>query len=118
MIEQSVCVFRVCADTRFYVVGATEENELILDMVLGGLTDALAAQLGALDTRTVLENLETTMLTVDELVDAGVILETDATTLANRVQMRGVEGSQPITDMTATQAISTITDQLFKSMNN
>ena len=81
--------------------------------------DALHALLGAeLGARTILENLETAMLAVDELVDGGRILEVDANAIANRVQMRGVEGSQPITDMTATQAISTITDQIFKSMNN
>ena len=54
---------------------------------------------------------------VDEVVDGGAILETDANAVANRVQMRGVEGGQPITDMTASQAISTITDQIFKTMN-
>lgn len=57
------------------------------------------------------------MLCVDEVVDGGAILETDANAVANRVQMRGVEGGQPITDMTASQAISTITDQIFKTMN-
>ena len=49
------------------------------------------------------------------LIDQGQ--ETDANAVANRVQMRGVEGGQPITDMTASQAISTITDQIFKTMN-
>mmetsp|Transcript_6715 Transcript_6715/g.21174 ORF Transcript_6715/g.21174 Transcript_6715/m.21174 type:complete len:321 (-) Transcript_6715:30-992(-) len=119
LIEDAVAVFRLSADARFYVVGPASENELILNVVLDGLVDALHALLGAeLGARTILENLETAMLAVDELVDGGRILEVDANAIANRVQMRGVEGSQPITDMTATQAISTITDQIFKSMNN
>ena len=100
------------------MVGSSDENELILNMVLDGLVDALTALLGGtFDARTCFENLETAMLCVDEVVDGGAILETDANAVANRVQMRGVEGGQPITDMTASQAISTITDQIFKTMN-
>ena len=118
MLEQTVAVFRCGTDARFYVVGSASENELILNMVLDGLVDALAALLGGgLEARALLENLETVMLAVDELVDGGIILETDPSNIANRVQMRGVEGSQPITEMSTSQAISSITDQLFKSMN-
>ena len=118
LIDKSVAVFRCGPDARAYVVGSSDENELILNMVLDGLVDALTALLGGtFDARTCFENLETAMLCVDEVVDGGAILETDANAVANRVQMRGVEGGQPITDMTASQAISTITDQIFKTMN-
>ena len=118
LIDKSVAVFRCGPDARAYVVGSSDENELILNMVLDGLVDALTALLGGMfDARTCFENLETAMLCVDEVVDGGAILETDANAVANRVQMRGVEGGQPITDMTASQAISTITDQIFKTMN-
>lgn len=44
-----------------------------------------------------------------------MILETDPQSIANRVLMRGVEGTQPITDMSMSQAIATAKDQLFKS---
>lgn len=118
MLDGAIAVFRCGADVRFYVVGSGDENELIVNMVLDGLVDALAVLLGSgLEARTLLENLETVMLAVDELVDGGIILEIDPQAIASRVQMRGVEGAQPITEMSTSQAISSITDQLFKSMN-
>ncbi|EGB04231.1 hypothetical protein AURANDRAFT_32885 [Aureococcus anophagefferens] len=111
-------IFRCGADTRFYVLGAAGENEIILNMVLDGLFEALHLLLrGQLESRALLDNLETVMLAVDELasVDGGVILETDAQSISNRVMMRGVEGTQPITDMSMSQAIASAKDQLFKS---
>lgn len=41
-----------------------------------------------------LDNLELVMLTIDEVVDNGHIVELDASAVANRVLMRGVEGGQ------------------------
>ena len=71
-----------------------------------------------MEARSLLDSLETVMLAVDELVDGGMILETDAQTIANRVLMRGDEGTQPITDMSMSQAIATAKEQLFKSMGS
>ena len=73
-------MFRCGPDARAYVVGSSDENELILNMVLDGLVDALTALLGGtFDARTCFENLETAMLCVDEVVDGGAILETTRT---------------------------------------
>ena len=43
LIDKSVAVFRCGPDARAYVVGSSDENELILNMVLDGLVDALTA---------------------------------------------------------------------------
>jgi len=116
MLEQVVCVFRCAGDSRFYVVGSTEENEIILNIVLDGLYMALNSLLrGQMESRNLLDNLETVMLTVDELVDGGIILEIDPQNIVNRVLMRD-DAAPPITDMSMSQAIATAKDQLFKSM--
>lgn len=44
-----------------------------------------------IDRRTLLENLALVLLAVDELVDAGRILEIDPSAIANRVLMRGAD---------------------------
>ena len=36
------------------------------------------------------------MLTVDELVDGGTVMETDATAIVSRVLMRGVSGGAQV----------------------
>lgn len=117
MLDTNIVIFRCGSDTRFYVIGAQEENEIILDTVLSGLFTAINTLLrGQLESRNMLDNLETVMLTVDELVDGGIILEIDPQNLVNRVLMRGDDSAQPIADMSMSQAIATAKDQLFKSM--
>ncbi|CAN0483164.1 unnamed protein product, partial [Discosporangium mesarthrocarpum] len=73
-------------------VGSADENELILTAVLDALYEALTVLLrGQVDRRTMLENLAQVLLTMDELVDAGRILEIDPSAISNRVMMRGAD---------------------------
>lgn len=48
-----------------------------------------------LDRRTLLDNLALVLLSIDELVDAGRILEIDPSAIANRVLMRGADARGP-----------------------
>jgi len=117
IFDSQIVIFRCGADTRFYIIGGEDENEIILDTVLAGLFTALNTLLrGQLESRNLLDNLETVMLAVDELVDGGIILEIDPQNIVNRVLMRSDDTAQPITDMSVSQAIATAKDQLFKSM--
>ncbi len=47
---------------------------------------------GKVEKQTILENLELILLTLDELVDDGIILEIDPLNIANRVLMKGASG--------------------------
>lgn len=47
---------------------------------------------GSVDKKTVLENLDLALLAIDEIVDRGLILETDPATVAQRASMAGAEG--------------------------
>ncbi|CAM9902183.1 unnamed protein product, partial [Sphacelaria rigidula] len=98
LLDDVVAVFRSGVDVHLYVVGSSDENELILTAVLDALHEALVILLrGQLDRRTLLENLAMALLAVDELVDAGRILEIDPPAIANRVLMRGADAQQPQT---------------------
>ena len=57
------------------------------------------------------------MLTVDDIVDQGKILEVEPKTIANRVLMRGVDGTTTITDMSIQDAMKVAQEQLIKSMS-
>lgn len=48
-----------------------------------------------LDRRTLLDNLALVLLSIDELVDAGRILEIDPSAIASRVLMRGADARGP-----------------------
>ena len=49
---------------------------------------------GSVDKKTVLENLD--LLAIDEVVDRGLILETDPATVAQRASMAGAEGEMGV----------------------
>jgi coatomer subunit zeta len=94
MLEGSLAVYVMGTDIYMYVVGNTSENEIMLMLVLEAFLGTLKTVLrGHLDKHTILDNLELLLLTVDEIVDAGTVLETDSTVLAKRVMLRNSDGS-------------------------
>jgi len=118
MLDHKVIVFKARADVLMYVVGGEDENELILDTVLDGVTGALSILLGGdVSANNILEHLDVVMLSVDETVDDGIILEVDSKTIVNRVLMQGADGSaKDITDMTISQAMEVAREQLLKNV--
>ncbi|KAF1919316.1 Longin-like domain-containing protein [Ampelomyces quisqualis] len=86
LYDQKVVVFKMESDVMLYVVGAAEENEVLLYSVVLALRDSLNILLkNSVDKRTVIENYDLVSLAVDELVDDGIILETDPVMVASRV---------------------------------
>ncbi|CAG9463644.1 unnamed protein product [Pedinophyceae sp. YPF-701] len=89
LLDREVICYTPRADLCFYVTASTDENELIVSTVLSTLVEALDVLLrGDVDKRTLLENLDLVMLVFDEIVDSGLLLETDAGQVAQRVAMR------------------------------
>ena len=69
LLEPEVIVFKSGSDCRFYIVGPGEENELVLLSVLDAVYDSVYALMkGQVDKRTMLDNLELILLTIDEIV--------------------------------------------------
>ncbi|XP_010183097.1 PREDICTED: coatomer subunit zeta-1-like, partial [Mesitornis unicolor] len=85
-------VYRSSVDLFFYVVGGCQENELMLSAVLTCLLDTLSHLLRKeVEKRWLLENMEGTFLVVDEIVDRGVILESDSQQVIQRLSLRAPE---------------------------
>lgn len=133
MLEQNVAIYRVSNETRFFVIGSALENELILTTVLDGLYEALQQLLrGQTDRRSVLDALELVILTMDEVVDGGHVLEVDPNAVVSRVLMRGSTGAGgglgggggpngtevPLAELTIGQALASAREQFIKSMGN
>lgn len=91
ILDGLTVVYKSGADVTFCVVGGSDENELILVSVLDGLVDTVGALIKApaLDRRALLNNLELLLLTIDEMVDGGVIFEMDPALVEARVMLRG-----------------------------
>lgn len=121
MLENTVVVYRQGIDVVFCVAGSPDENELILVSVLDAMYEALNGILRShLEKRTLLDNLDLVLLTVDEIVDGGLILETDPIAVANRVLMKGAGtvSETPVGELTISQALQSAREQLAKSFRN
>lgn len=115
-----IVAYKTVEDVLMFVVGGSDENELIIAEVLETLYEALQTLLRDHPYEEImLENLMGTLLIVDELVDSeGVIMESDPAELVARV---GSQGSSfmdqvPIGEQTLSQALQTARDQITRSI--
>ncbi|KAJ6658183.1 hypothetical protein lerEdw1_001450 [Lerista edwardsae] len=88
-LEGLTIVYKSSIDLFFYVVGSPHENELMLMSVLTCLFESLSHMLRKnVEKRTLVENMDGAFLVVDEIVDGGVILESDPQQVIQKVHFR------------------------------
>lgn len=117
-----VVAYRQSDDLYLFVAGGQYENELIMAEVLHALDEALNITLrGQVYEEAVLENLQSVLLIIDELVDQeGIIMESEPMELAARVGQRlsSFMDQVPLGEQTLTQALQTARDQITRSILN
>ncbi|KAI3773325.1 hypothetical protein L1987_47850 [Smallanthus sonchifolius] len=117
MFENNVVVYKFIQDLHFFVTGGDYENELALAAVLQGLSDAVTLLLrGNVDQREALENLNMMFLCLDEIIDAGMILETDGNMIAGKVATHNMDDGAPLSEQTISQALATAREHLTRSL--
>ncbi|CCX09326.1 Similar to Coatomer subunit zeta; acc. no. P53600 [Pyronema omphalodes CBS 100304] len=86
LYDNHVVVYKAESDVIMYVVGGLDENELMLFNVALAMRDTLLLMLrNAVDKRTIAEHYDMVSLALEEMVDDGVILETDPQLILQRV---------------------------------
>src|SRR5947209_3146109 len=69
-----LAVYKHSLDVIFYSISPASENELMTHSALVGFTDALSLLLrGQVEKRAILENLDLTLLALDETIDDGSV---------------------------------------------
>ncbi|XP_073300639.1 coatomer subunit zeta-1-like isoform X2 [Primulina huaijiensis] len=117
MLENNIIVYKFVQDLHFYVTGGEDENELILFSVLQGFFDAVGILLrGNVEKKEALENLDLILLCIDEIVDGGIILETDASSIASKVATHSIDSGAPLAEQTISQALATAREHLTRSL--
>ncbi|CAF2976977.1 unnamed protein product [Rotaria sp. Silwood2] len=92
-------------------MGSTNENELMLNSVLTCLFESLSTMLRKnVEKRHLYDNLDLVMLTLDEICDDGIILETDPILITQRVQLR--QDDIPLGEQTVSQVLSHAKEQI------
>ncbi|KAI0430203.1 snare-like protein [Xylaria sp. FL1042] len=86
LYDNKVVLYRTESDVMMYVIGGADENEVLLYNVILALRDSLHLLFKQpVDKRTVVENYDLLSLAIDEIVDDGIILETDPANIVQRV---------------------------------
>ncbi|KJZ78767.1 hypothetical protein HIM_02158 [Hirsutella minnesotensis 3608] len=86
LYDNRIVLYKLESDVMIYVVGSLEENEILLYNTVLALRDSLHLLFKqSVDKRTIVENYDLVSLAIDEIVDDGIILETDPTIIVQRV---------------------------------
>ncbi|XP_032831548.1 coatomer subunit zeta-1-like isoform X3 [Petromyzon marinus] len=89
LLEGLTVVYKSSVDLYFYVIGSPQENELMLMTVLSCLVESLGHMFRKnVEKRALMENMDAVFLAVDEIVDGGVVLESDPLQVMQRVSLR------------------------------
>lgn len=86
LFDGRIVLYKSESDVMLYLVGSVDENEVLLYNAILALRDSLHLLFKAsVDKRTIIESYDLVSLAVDEIVDDGIILETDPTIIVQRV---------------------------------
>jgi len=86
LFDNRIVLYKNEQDVSLFVVGSMEDNEILLYNVILALRDSLHLLFKqAVDKRTIVENYDLVSLAIDEIVDDGIVLETDPTIVVSRV---------------------------------
>lgn len=113
MMDNLTIVYRSNVDLHFYVIGSTNENEIILLSVLNCLVETISLILRRnVEKKYLLEYMDYVLLAVDEICDSGILLEFDPSSVLHRVCIRDTD--VPIGEQTVYEVFKMAKDQ-FKS---
>ncbi|KAK4395107.1 Coatomer subunit zeta-1 [Sesamum angolense] len=117
ILVNKIVVYRFVQDLHFFVTGEDDENELMLATVLQGFFDGVALVLrNNVDLSEALENLDLLLLCFDEIVDRGIVLETDGSIIAGKVASHSIDDNSPLSEQTITQALAAAHKHLTRSL--
>ncbi|CAA7260477.1 unnamed protein product [Cyclocybe aegerita] len=114
LYDHHLVVYKHSLDLILYFIAGSTENEIMLYSALTSLTDALTMLLrNSLEKRGVLENLDLVLLCLDETIDDGIIVDTDAAAIASRVSRPRPDTTEiVINEQTIMNAYQTVKEKM------
>ncbi|CAL5184089.1 unnamed protein product [Lathyrus oleraceus] len=116
IFENNIVVYKFVQDLHFFVTGSDQENELILSSVLQAFFDSVGILLrGNVDKKAALENLDVILLCIDEIIDGGILLETDPNVIAGKAASNSIDSGAALSEQTLGQAFASAREHLTRS---
>ncbi|KAH3688057.1 hypothetical protein WICPIJ_000950 [Wickerhamomyces pijperi] len=85
IFENRLVLYKEILDITIYIISSLEENEITLSEILGSFEDALNSLLNfTIEKKTILENYDKVVIAIDELIDDGIILESESSIIKDR----------------------------------
>ena len=113
MLDNSTILYKSKVDLYFYVIGGAKENELLLMSVLNCVFDSISLILRkSVEKSSVYQNMDMIMLAMDEICDNGIVLEFDASAVADKVGIQTEDVS--FGKQTAAHVLQSAKDQFEK----
>ncbi|KAF9028566.1 coatomer protein [Hymenopellis radicata] len=118
LYDGRLVVYKHSLDLILYFIAGPSENELMLSTALNSFADALSLLLrNQLEKRAVLENLDMVLLCLDETIDDGIIVDTDAAAIASRVSRPRPDTTDiVINEQTIMNAYQTVKERVAQRM--
>ncbi|XP_072387872.1 coatomer subunit zeta-1-like [Diabrotica undecimpunctata] len=105
------CVYKSNVELLFYVIGSSQENELMLVSVLNCLYDTINQILKKnMERKALLDSLDIVMLAVDEICDEGIMIAADSNSVISRIALRNDDIQ--IGEQTVAQVFQSAKEQL------
>jgi len=119
LYDSHLVVYKHSLDLILYFIAGSTENEVMLYSALSSLADALTMLLrNSLEKRGVLENLDLVLLCLDETIDDGIIVDTDAAAIASRVSRPRPDTTEiVINEQTIMSAYQTVKEKMQQRMS-
>eukprot|EP01133_Synstelium_polycarpum_P010762 gene10762-12534_t len=113
LLENHLVVYKAYSNVIIYFVGDKDQNEIALLNVLNAYIETLNALLeGTINKKTLLDGINFTLLTLDELIDEGILLESDPAVMADRVGIRLQGDNEVDLDQSLGQVFNSAREQL------
>ncbi|KAJ4461648.1 Coatomer subunit zeta (CopZ) [Paratrimastix pyriformis] len=117
VVQKYFCTYKRKSGVFVGFIGELGDNELIVTHALGVFMDVLNELFKfEISRQSLLAHYDLLLYAVDSMVDSGILFEEDITTIVDRVTMKSVRDSIPITEQTFTQALATAKDHLIRSL--
>ena len=87
IVENYTAIFRCYSDMSIYVLGSSDDNELIIGQVLGCIHECFDKIFkGQFERKSLISNMSGVILVIDEVIDQGIVMHTSASVILARIK--------------------------------